>query len=329
MIPLQDLVVRFLFTLGNLTAKGDEPRLQLFQCTSCMDTLLHLYISYQRKDEPLQKGRPSPRKPPAPPINAQETDDVLVKLVRVLANMCIHPAVGPSLATNTTCIQLLMETLELRSVHESEELLVNVAAAINNLSFYQEENSQIRHNRLAIAKLMLKLLLSSSMDAMLEATRVYGNLSLYQDVRDFIMQNKVHTFTVTLLDSKRAEMCFSACGVLTNLALDPPKRVSMALEGASAKLVDCLRDFGPADWQLAGLACQAIWNLMCSGSETLLDPQERDTLLKVLTTYLEEEALTWTQNEDINKACWESEFLPAAQKLMKALKSQPDIEASV
>lgn len=37
---------------------------------------------------------------------------------------------------------------------------------------------------------MLKLVLSSSMDAMLEATRVYGNLSQSKDVRDFIMQKK-------------------------------------------------------------------------------------------------------------------------------------------
>lgn len=37
---------------------------------------------------------------------------------------------------------------------------------------------------------MLKLVLSSSMDAVLEATRVYGNLSQSKDVRDFIMQKK-------------------------------------------------------------------------------------------------------------------------------------------
>ncbi|MEQ2186233.1 hypothetical protein GOODEAATRI_026528, partial [Goodea atripinnis] len=186
----QDLVVRLLFTLGNLTARSSEPRQQLFQCRDCMPTLLQLYNSYQRRNvssnTALQKEAPSSREPAA----ATLADDVLVKLVRVLANMCIHPAVGPSLATNTTCIQLLMETLEQRSVQESEELLVNVAAAINNLSFYQEENSEIRHNQLLIAKLILKLLLSSSMDAMLEATRVYGNLSLHKDVRDFVMKNK-------------------------------------------------------------------------------------------------------------------------------------------
>ncbi|XP_008395883.1 armadillo repeat-containing protein 2 isoform X1 [Poecilia reticulata] len=324
----QDLVVRLLFTLGNLTAKSEEPRQKLFQCNDCMPTLLRLYNSYQRRNVSsstvVQKEAPSPREPAAAAVAAL-TDDVLVKLVRVLANMCIHPAVGPSLATNTTCIQLLTETLELRCVEESEDLMVNVAAAINNLSFYQEENSEIRRNQLTIAKLMLKLLLSSSMDAMLEATRVYGNLSLHKDVRDLAMQNKVHRFVVTLLDSKRAEMCFSACGVLTNLALDPPNRVCLTLEGASAKLVDCLRDFGPADWQLAGQACQALWNLIGHGSDTLLHAEERERLLEILTVYSDkEETLKWTQNEDeqdFNRACWESEFLPVAQKLIKVLHS--------
>lgn len=111
----QDLVVRLLFTLGNLTAKIDEARLQLFQCEGCMGTLLRLYDSYQRRDDSprptLQKGCAPPSKPPAPAVSVKEDEDVLVKLVRVLANMCIHPAVGPALATDTTCIQLLMETL--------------------------------------------------------------------------------------------------------------------------------------------------------------------------------------------------------------------------
>lgn len=87
-----------------------------------MDTLLQLYNSYQRRDAlphtPSHTGAPSPSKPPAPPMSAQEEDDVLVKLVRVLANMSIQPAVGPAVATNTTCIQLLMET-----VGEQEELI--------------------------------------------------------------------------------------------------------------------------------------------------------------------------------------------------------------
>lgn len=319
----QDLVVRLLFTLGNLTAKGDEARQQLFQCEGCMNTLLHLYDHYQRRDVPTQTAPHGDPSSPRKPYTLQEEDDVLVKLVRVLANMCIHPAVGPALATSSTCVQLLMETLELRCVQESEELLINVAATINNLSFYQE-SSVLRHNGLTIAKLMLKLLLSSSMDAVLEATRVYGNLSQSDDVRDFIMQNKVHQFLVMLLDSKSAEVCFSACGVLTNLALDPSSRVSLSEERAAAKLVDCLKDLGPGDWQLAGQVCQALWNMLGGGSETLLDTEERESLLEILLTYSDEdEALSWIENEDMrdyHKACWELEFLPVSQKLVKMLQ---------
>lgn len=41
-------------------------------------------------------------------------------------------------------------------MQESEELMVNVAATFNNLSFYQEESSMISHNRLAITKCEIK-----------------------------------------------------------------------------------------------------------------------------------------------------------------------------
>lgn len=53
-----------------------------------------------------------------------------------------------------------------------------------------------------------------------------------------------------------------------------------------SRLVDCLRDLGAADWQLAGQACQAMWNLTGGGSEELLDTEDRQTLLKILTEFL-------------------------------------------
>lgn len=106
--------MRLLFTLGNLTAKSDEAREQLFECEDCVNTLLQLYDSYQQRNNsppaPPQKGPLSVSKS-TPSVGVQEDEDVLVKLVRVLANMCIHPAVGLALANNTACIQLLVETL--------------------------------------------------------------------------------------------------------------------------------------------------------------------------------------------------------------------------
>lgn len=96
--------MRLLFTLGNLTAKNNEARQQLFRCEASVDALLRLYDDYQLREE-------EPPPPPPPLASRREAEDVLVKLVRVLANMCIHEDVGAALASNTTCVQLLMETL--------------------------------------------------------------------------------------------------------------------------------------------------------------------------------------------------------------------------
>eukprot|EP00066_Takifugu_rubripes_P021291 XP_011610557.1 PREDICTED: armadillo repeat-containing protein 2 [Takifugu rubripes] len=314
----QDLIVRFLFTLGNLTASVEASRQQLFECTGCAGVLLQLYDRYQRR------GGAAAR--------AAEDDDVLVKLLRVLANMCIHPAVGPALAASEACVELLLETLALRSVRESEELVVNAAATINNLSFYQAEGFALDRSRLAVAKLMMELLLSASMDAVLEATRVFGNLSQSKDVRSVIMQHKAHRFVVALLDSKSTEMCYSACGVLTNLSLDSAARVGLSREGAVAKLVDCLRDLGAGDWQLAGQVCQALCNMIGGGTEKLLDTKERDSLLRILGTFRDkEEVLCWVEHGDRRDhlACWELEFLPVAQRLMTFLQRDAVVETCI
>lgn len=95
----QDLLVRFLFTLGNLTASAEASRLQLFECTGCAGALLQLYDRHQRRGAAAEER------------GEKEDEEVLVKLVRVLANMCIHPAVGPALAASEACVELLLETL--------------------------------------------------------------------------------------------------------------------------------------------------------------------------------------------------------------------------
>ncbi|KAM8847253.1 armadillo repeat-containing protein 2 isoform 2-T2 [Synchiropus picturatus] len=300
----KDLVVRFLFTLGNLASKSHEARLQMFQCEGCVDTLLRLYDSNQR--------RPT----------AQGGEDVLVKLVCLLANMCIHPDVGPELGSNVTCVQLLMETLELLSVQENKELLVNVAVTINNLSFYLDKSTELQKRLLTVCRLMLKLMLSSDMDSVLEATRVFGNLTNEKAARDFIMQNKVHRFLVTLLDSKSPEVCYSASGVLINLALDPPSRLGLAQEGAASKLLDCLKDFGAGDWQLSGRVCQALWNLIgCGRSVMLLQREEKESLLDILSFYCDKQNMAGHE-ADWHLACWELDFLPVAHKLLQTLQPE-------
>uniref|UniRef100_A0A671NVK1 Armadillo repeat-containing protein 2-like n=1 Tax=Sinocyclocheilus anshuiensis TaxID=1608454 RepID=A0A671NVK1_9TELE len=287
----QDLVVRLLFTLGNLTAKSTEARERVYEEEGGIDVLLDLFQVYQETPSPPKQCR------------APEREDVLVKLIRLLANLAIHPTVGTALAANTLCVQLLLE--------ESEELVINAVATINNLSFYQGESSVVRSQHTHISQLLLKLLLSSSMDAVLEATRVFGNLSQIKDVRHFIMQHK--GYVVTLLDSKTPDVCFSACGVLINLSADPENRAVLRATGTVQKLIDCLRDFGPQDWHLAAVVCQTLWNCSLDG-----ELQHTRELLEILRLYTDRGALQWSSDDgvrQVQEACWELLFLPVAERL--------------
>ncbi|XP_075453695.1 armadillo repeat-containing protein 2 isoform X2 [Ascaphus truei] len=184
----QDLVVRMVFTLGNLTAKNSKAREQFYEQRGSITTLLsllHTYCGLDMNAEQSEKEKTKDQKRPC------ETEDILIKLIRLLANLSIHPTIGTDLAANHRCVALLMKILEYKLVDECEELVINTVATINNLSYYQDDDSVITDRRLQISELLLKVLLCNNMDGILEAARVFGNLTRYQDVRDFIEEKSV------------------------------------------------------------------------------------------------------------------------------------------
>ncbi|RMC13135.1 hypothetical protein DUI87_10666 [Hirundo rustica rustica] len=321
----QDLVIRIVFILGNLTEKNDQSREQFFQEEESVNTLISLFQTYYELDlnAPTwhhdRKGRNHLKYP-------SEAEDVLIKLIRVLANLSIHPRVGAALAAAHPVVGLLVTVLEYKSVDACEELVINAATTINNLSYYQVKNSAVQDKKLHIAEMLLKMLMSDNMDAVVEAVRVFGNLSQHHEIRDFIMQKKIYKFMIALLDSKNREVCFPACGVLLNLTVDENKRAFLMEEGGIGKLIDCLQDFGPADWQLSCLICKTLWNYSesmmsaasCFGGDTY-------TLLELLTALLDEEVeLECSLDRDIKdcqRVYWEREFKPVAEKLLDRIQS--------
>ncbi|XP_075270378.1 armadillo repeat-containing protein 2 isoform X5 [Opisthocomus hoazin] len=284
----QDLVIRIIFILGNLTEKNNQAREQFFKEKGSVNTLVSLFQTYYELDLSAQKwyhyrGGEEKNHPKHP----SEAEDVLIKLIRVLANLSIHPSVGAALAAAHRVVELLVTVLEYKSVDDCEELVINAATTINNLSYYKVKSSAVQDKKLHIAEMLLKLLMSNNMDGVVEAVRVFGNLSQYHEICDFIVQKKIYKFVIALLDAKNHEVCFSACGVLLNLTVDKNKRALLMEEGGIGKLVDCLQDFGPADWQLACLICKTLWNYSdnitsaasCFGEDT-------NRLLVLLTSLL-------------------------------------------
>ncbi|XP_066035545.1 armadillo repeat-containing protein 2 isoform X3 [Chamaea fasciata] len=322
---VQDLVVRIIFILGNLTAKNDQSREQFFQEKESVNTLISLFQTYYELDlnAPTwhhdRQGKTHLKYP-------SEAEDVLIKLIRVLANLSIHPRAGTALAAAHPVVGLLVTVLEYKSVDACEELVINAATTINNLSYYQVKNSAVQDKKLHIAEMLLKLLMSDNMDAVVEAVRVFGNLSQHHEIRDFIMQKKIYKFMIALLDSKNREVCFPACGVLLNLTVDEDKRAFLMEEGGIGKLVDCLQDFGPADWQLSCLICKTLWNYSESmTSATSCFRGDTNTLLVLLTALLDEEVELECSldrdTKDYRRVYWEREFKPVAEKLLDRIQS--------
>ncbi|XP_069707791.1 armadillo repeat-containing protein 2 isoform X6 [Phaenicophaeus curvirostris] len=323
---VQDLVIRIIFILGNLTAKNNQAREQFFKEKGSVNTLISLFQTYHELDlntqkchhEKGEKGKNHAKRP-------SEAEDVLIKLIRVLANLSIHPSVGAALAAVHRVVDLLVTVLEYKSVDDCDELVINTATTINNLSYYKVKDSAVQDKKLHIAEMLLKLLMSNNMDGIVEAVRVFGNLSQDHEICDFIIEKKIYKFVITLLDAKNQDVCFSACGVLLNLTVDKNKRAFLMEEGGIGKLVDCLQDFGPADWQLACLICKTLWNY----SENIISAascfgEDTDTLLMLLTSLLDEElVLDYSLEGDVKdyKLYWEREFKPVAEKLLDRIKS--------
>ena len=66
-----------------------------------------------------------------------------MKLLRLLANLAIHPDVGPHLASRPELAEVLLTLMQSHSFDTSEELLLNCVCALTNLSFYTASNNQV------------------------------------------------------------------------------------------------------------------------------------------------------------------------------------------
>ncbi|XP_018419240.1 PREDICTED: armadillo repeat-containing protein 2 [Nanorana parkeri] len=323
----QDLVVRIIFTLSNLTAKTNAARDDFYKVKGSIKTIINLLHIYCELDIKIQKSKSTEKEKSQDLKKPSEVEDVLIKSVSLLANLSVHPNVGKDLAADQNCISHLIRILEYKSIDECEELVINTVATLSNLSFYENYSSAITKRRLEISKLMFRLLLSNNMEGILEAARVFGNLSHYQDVREFIVENSVYKFLVTLLDSRHQNVCYFACGVVTNLASDRISRILLKEEGTITRLVECLRDFGPSDWQLATVVCKALWNVIEDINEAgmFIGSEETNTLLDLLASFLDEQiAQDCCRDADLleyHKTCWEVEFKPVAAKLLDKIHS--------
>ncbi|XP_037082469.1 armadillo repeat-containing protein 2-like [Pollicipes pollicipes] len=294
------IVVRLGYALGNLMARSEPARVKFFKEADALDTLLHL----------LELGTP---------------EDVIVKLVRVVANMVINEEVGSVVSGSAACLSVLLGVLRTHSVDEHEELVLSSLSMLNNLTFYATEESVVFERQAEVTHCLCGMLRHEHTECQIEVLRVFGNLTRWPAVREALADRQVVSRLAGLLDSDNRELVYTTVGVLINLMTDPGKRQDFTSFGGIDKLVLVLEDFGYSDWQLAALVCKVLWNLGADTDDVgqVFSEQQADQLAVVLDEYLAEEQ----QIATMLRPLWE-EFADVAASLLEKLDESLDAAAA-
>ncbi|KAL3657780.1 hypothetical protein V7S43_017351 [Phytophthora oleae] len=278
----QDLLfVRVFFVLGNLCAGNDQNRQLIanFSGVSILLKVLQFYgsrYSNARRSKPLDDEKEEHRRV----MDAEQAMEVLIKLVRVIANVAINAEVGALLNENEGLTPLL-DILDVAQRVGDEELMLNAVSCITNVSYYSSNSKRgqndeycfIENDRLAITRLLSRILLDRNEEAVVEAARAFGNLSRFQDVLVFMAELKVLDCLVVLLDHSNREVVYTVCGVLMNAALDHKTREGLLsvrptgdnedvdVRSLLGGVVECA---AADDFDMTLIASKALYNLLLS-----------------------------------------------------------------
>lgn len=111
-------MIRLCFAFGNVAAKNDEARQLLFQQRKFEDVLMTLLeIHYDKNVEFPDRQRDllnftcKPKNDLDTDTNAFNDDDVIIKIIRLLANISVSSEVGHQIAENEKLIAFLLSVL--------------------------------------------------------------------------------------------------------------------------------------------------------------------------------------------------------------------------
>jgi hypothetical protein len=75
---------------------------------------------------------------------ADGDEELLVKLLRLVANVGVEPSIGLEMVKQPATATLLVNVLQRYSFDHQEEVVLNAVAALTNLSFYDTASNQVR-----------------------------------------------------------------------------------------------------------------------------------------------------------------------------------------
>jgi hypothetical protein len=221
----------------------------------------------------------SVRKNPA----EQELTDATVKLLRLLANLCIDTSVGSAVAARMDACEMLNELLVCCNSNitdeqggQHEELLLNVVATCTNVTYYAchkqagpaSADSMSKRQQsalLAMSTHLSQCLFHANAEVVLETARALGNLTRLPTVLQSLAQTRTDEALILLLSHKDMDVVSAVTGALINLSASPKSRPLLMQDGrAMGALVSALRRSSLRNLSTSTLICQAFHNLIAA-----------------------------------------------------------------
>ncbi|XP_053676158.1 armadillo repeat-containing protein 2 [Anopheles nili] len=308
------------YILGNVMSRWDTARVQFYCCDVSCDALLHALEYYANKSITIKNQM------------GDSIVEVLTKLIRIVANMCVNGEVGYGMSKKQPLGEILLNILlkvKEPETAELEELLFATLGALHNLSYYYEcgDSQAASHmhpgsicDRMKDICGTLCIILNSDQNpARSEVARVLGNMTRNVAIRQTFCEENGIQILKRCLTSNNDELMVTCCGVLINVLGDGSSRTPFReMEGPVILESILQRGVRNRDWIMAGIACQAIWNYLIDTADIFktLDHVEIDLMCANLAEGLDEENLFCGKEPD---NFWE-DFAPVATDLLERLQ---------
>ncbi|CAH0713960.1 unnamed protein product, partial [Brenthis ino] len=290
------LAVRLAYTLGNMAAADEQARINIYNEEGGVDVLLTILESYTQRNE--SECRDVESDPDLHLVGSDlggsdgSNEDVLIKTVRVVANLCLAERAGRALAAQhaaraghalLSCLALAEKTPDdkLKTLTEKErivwlerreELATAVLATLNNITFYLEPSEVYPEDNTLelLCKATCKWIRNKS-NAACEAIRALGNLSRSRRAAQLIVLEGALDDLPAFQQHEDPSVRCAAAGVLVNIcaaggvggaSTGGVRGLGGAGEAAARALVAAAR---ARDAITAALLARALWNAQAHG----------------------------------------------------------------
>ncbi|XP_057664414.1 armadillo repeat-containing protein 2 [Diorhabda carinulata] len=325
----EEIIIRLTYTLGNIVSKIDNTRVQFFHEENSIESLVNLWKIYLERT--LKNC--SMKLDTSDELNSN-SEDVMIKIIRVIANMVINPEIGRQLNEKygNQLIEEILKVLISNPFKKNEDLVLSILSTLNNLSYYYTSDleADIFHiKQVDIVEAITEYAKSRNKDCVIETMRILGNLSRSKITRKYITESEVFGILIELLDSGARSQLKTTVGVFVNLMSDNRSRTLFKDSGGVAKLIKILSTECGNDWSLENLICQVLWNYCIDivDLHELFSDSEIHKLLVLLADHLDEEKIFGIEEhtEDMNVfvtqdyLIWE-EFANVATNLLEKIE---------